>query len=49
MQQWAIRFLSYPAVFGGAAAAIIWQAGAGLPYWPNIPLTALAGRPWRSS
>ncbi|WP_229632090.1 sterol desaturase family protein [Pseudoduganella violaceinigra] len=43
MMQWAIRYLSYPAIFGGTAAAILWAAGAGLPYWPTLPALALAG------
>ncbi|KRB84239.1 sterol desaturase family protein [Duganella sp. Root198D2] len=42
MKQWAIRYLSYPLVFGAAAAAILWAATHGLPYWPTIPLMALA-------
>lgn len=42
MKQWAIRYLSYPAIFGGAAAAILWAAATGLPYWPTIPGIALA-------
>jgi sterol desaturase/sphingolipid hydroxylase (fatty acid hydroxylase superfamily) len=43
MKQWTIRYLSYPIVFGGAASAILWAAAAGLPYWPTMPLIALAG------
>ena len=42
MKQKAIRYLSYPIVLGGAAAAILWTATQGLPYWPTVPLMALA-------
>jgi sterol desaturase/sphingolipid hydroxylase (fatty acid hydroxylase superfamily) len=42
MKQWAIRYFSYPVVFGGAAAAMLWSAAQGLPYWPLVPLLALA-------
>ena len=41
MKQWALRYLSYPTIFGGTAAAILWTATQGLPYWPTVPLMAL--------
>ena len=33
--QFAIRWLSYPLVFGGSAACMIWALYAGVPYWPR--------------
>lgn len=33
MKYWALRWLSYPLVLGGASAAILWVVSHGLPYW----------------
>lgn len=34
----AIRFLSYPIVFGGSAFALVTLAAAGISYWPLFPI-----------
>lgn len=38
-----IRWLSYPAIFGGAAAGMIWLLYTGIPYWPSTPIIAALG------
>ncbi|WGX36754.1 hypothetical protein P7I82_01430 [Pseudomonas aeruginosa] len=38
-----IRWLSYPAIFGGAAAWMIWLLYTGIPYWPSTPIIAALG------
>ncbi|NQD92190.1 sterol desaturase family protein [Pseudomonas sp. CrR25] len=38
-----IRWFSYPAIFGGVAAWMIWQLYTGIPYWPSTPLIAAVG------
>lgn len=38
-----LRWMSYPLVFGGCAAFMIWALYAGVPYWPSTPLVAAAG------
>ena len=43
MKRWAIRWCSYPLVFGGVAASILWTLSQGLPYWPLVPMLALLG------
>lgn len=43
MKRWAIRWLSYPVVLGGAGASILWAVSHGLPYWPLVPMLALLG------
>jgi len=42
--QFAIRWLSYPLVFGGSAAFMIWALYAGVPYWPATPVVAAVGQ-----
>lgn len=41
--RFAIRWLSYPLVFGGCASFMIWALYAGIPYWPTTPIVAAAG------
>lgn len=41
--RFAIRWLSYPLVFGGCAAFMIWALYAGVPYWPTTPIVAAVG------
>lgn len=41
--QSAIRWLSYPFVFGGCAAFMIWALYAGIPHWPTTPMVAAVG------
>lgn len=41
--RFAIRWVSYPLVFGGAAAFMIWALYAGVPYWPTTPIAAAIG------
>lgn len=43
MKYWALRWLSYPLVLGGASAAILWVVSHGLPYWPLVPTLVLLG------
>ncbi|HCL3894643.1 TPA: sterol desaturase family protein, partial [Pseudomonas aeruginosa] len=38
-----IRWLSYPTIFGGAAAWMIWLLYTGIPYWPSTPIIAALG------
>ena len=38
-----IRWFSYPAVFGGTAAGMIWLLYDGAPYWPTTPIIAAIG------
>ena len=38
-----LRWLSYPLVFGGSAAFMVWALYAGVPYWPSTPLVAAVG------
>lgn len=41
--QFVLRWLSYPLVFGGSAAFMLWALYAGVPYWPSTPLVAAGG------
>lgn len=41
--RFAIRWLSYPLVFGGCTAFMTWALYAGVPYWPTTPIVAAAG------
>ena len=41
--RFALRWLSYPLVFGGSAAFMVWALYAGVPYWPSTPLVAAVG------
>lgn len=41
--QFALRWSSYPLVFGGCAAFMVWALYAGVPYWPSTPLVAALG------
>lgn len=41
--RFVIRWVSYPLVFGGAAAFMIWALYAGVPYWPTTPIAAAIG------
>lgn len=41
--RFAIRWLSYPVVFGGTAAFMVWSLYVGIPYWPTTPLVAAVG------
>lgn len=41
--QFALRWSSYPLVFGGCAAFMVWALYAGVPYWPSTPLVAAVG------
>ncbi|SDU66871.1 Fatty acid hydroxylase superfamily protein [Pseudomonas mandelii] len=41
--QFALRWLSYPLVFGGSAAFMVRALYAGVPYWPSTPLVAAVG------
>ena len=41
--RFALRWLSYPLVFGGCAAFMIWALYAGVPYWPTTPIVAAVG------
>ncbi|QXZ14682.1 sterol desaturase family protein [Pseudomonas sp. AO-1] len=43
ISRFAIRRLSYPLVFGGCAAFMVWALYAGMPYWPTSPLVAAVG------
>jgi sterol desaturase/sphingolipid hydroxylase (fatty acid hydroxylase superfamily) len=38
-----IRWFSYPVIFGGAAASMIWLLYRGIPYWPSTPIIAAVG------
>lgn len=38
-----VRWFSYPAIFGGAAAWMIWLLYADIPYWPSTPIIAALG------
>lgn len=33
--RFAIRWLSYPLVFGSCTAFMVWALYAGIPYWPT--------------
>ncbi|WP_028628363.1 MULTISPECIES: sterol desaturase family protein [Pseudomonas] len=35
-----IRWFSYPAIFGGTAAGMLWLLYEGVPYWPVTPIMA---------
>ncbi len=39
----AIRWMSYPLVFGGSTAFMIWSLYTGIPSWPIMPLVAAVG------
>ncbi|MDI3203312.1 sterol desaturase family protein [Pseudomonas mandelii] len=41
--QLALRWVSYPLVFGGSATFMIWTLYTGVPYWPTTPLVAAVG------
>lgn len=41
--RFTLRWLSYPLVFGGCAAVMIWTLYAGFPYWPTTPVVAAMG------
>jgi sterol desaturase/sphingolipid hydroxylase (fatty acid hydroxylase superfamily) len=41
--QFVLRWLSYPLVFGGSAAFMLWALYADVPYWPSTPLVAAVG------
>ena len=41
--RFALRWVSYPLVFGGSAAFMIWTLYTGVPYWPTTPLVAAVG------
>ncbi|HJH21077.1 MULTISPECIES: sterol desaturase family protein [Pseudomonas] len=41
--RFALRWLSYPLVFGGSTAFMVWALYAGVPYWPTKPLVAAVG------
>ena len=43
ISRFAIRWLSYPLVFGGCTAFMVWALYAGMPYWPTSPLVAAVG------
>ncbi|WP_028624338.1 sterol desaturase family protein [Pseudomonas sp. Ant30-3] len=41
--RFALRWVSYPLVFGGSATFMIWTLYTGVPYWPTTPLVAAVG------
>ncbi|WP_313025112.1 hypothetical protein [Pseudomonas lopnurensis] len=41
--RFAIRWLSYPLVFGSCTAFMVWALYAGIPYWPTTLIVSAAG------
>jgi sterol desaturase/sphingolipid hydroxylase (fatty acid hydroxylase superfamily) len=38
-----VRWLSYPVIFGGVAAAMVWLLYQNSPYWPSTAILAIFG------
>jgi sterol desaturase/sphingolipid hydroxylase (fatty acid hydroxylase superfamily) len=38
-----IRWFSYPAIFGGVSAGMVWLLYQGIPYWPSTAILAALG------